>query len=152
MKKTTFTIFILLLISINSFAQGKGQKKYLPKQFKDLYFGMDLSSFKKVRNIEKMKKDTIMGFRTEYFQENIGDGVYEVIYYFTKGEKGILYEMIIDFEFDYDIESELPKLYGEEFGAEEFTLECGENFKLRAWGGKKRLVIAAKIKNTEWDE
>lgn len=152
MKKAIFTLFFLIFISINSFAQGKGQKKYLPKQFQDVYFGMTLSNFMKVRNVELMKRDTTMGFRTEYTQENFDGEVYEVTYYFTNGNNGILYAMFIDFEYDYDLDPVVEKLFGSALGEEEFTIECGEKFKLKAWSFEKRLVILAKIKGTEYDE
>jgi hypothetical protein len=155
MKKTkqiAILLLSMLFITINSFGQGKGQKKYLPKQFQDVYFGMNFTNFKKVKNVEDMKMDSVSGPRIEYIETEVDKEISEVTYYFTKDKKNILYEIIIQYEPDFDLESLIEKLFGLSITDEEFLLNCGESYKMKAWTFESTLVIAAKIKGTEWYE
>jgi hypothetical protein len=109
---------------------AKEQKKHLPKVFSNLWIGMSLDEFKQMKNLSTMEIDE--NEYVSYYTEIINDNeIQECIYQFDKNK--ILYELIIEYRLDFDINGYMQTLYGKPNNGEEWLFEIKEGFKLKIW-------------------
>ena len=97
MKKLIIA-FLFITISVSLIAQSKKDTKgFLPKEFKNLYFGMPFETFLEVKDLGMVEVNKGMEFRLEY-SEKPGGFIKEVVYYFDREGGGPLYELIIEYQ------------------------------------------------------
>ncbi|MCF8296524.1 MAG: hypothetical protein K9J13_03180 [Saprospiraceae bacterium] len=126
------------------------QKKYIPKEFHNLYLGMPLKEIKKVIEFSEEDISKVMSFRLSIVEENKTEQIKEVTYYLDDGEDNPLYEIIIEYNDIAVRDNVVKKLYGEPNHGEEWRFETQE-FPIMVWTYQSKLIIAAKMKGTEWE-
>lgn len=135
----------------------KEQKKYLPKAMKKegMYLGMSHNEFR-FNCMGCISKASFGSFRAEYTDELKDKAFESVSYYVNTAEDNKLYEMILVANPDVDVNELALKLLGDpndESGEWRFyPEETGFPFTLAAWTYKNKLILAADIKGSEWEE
>jgi len=156
MKKLIFLLLILFLItSCSIFKSFKKevhfQTQYLPEQFQDLYLNMPFSEFEKTRNINKMERSDIMSFRISYEEHNPENNINNVTYYIDNEGNLPLYELIIEYNQNFDLTNYIKNKYGSPNFGTEWLYDSKEGFMIKIWTFDNKLVIAGAIKGTEWN-
>lgn len=121
---------------------------------KGLYLGLSKADFLKICPNAEENPDGFK-FRTILVDSNFSERFTHVIYYFDNDGKKPLYEIILIVN---------PELNANEVAKEHFGLPNHKNkewrfpsvqtdlsFNLAAWTHKNKIIIAASIKGTEWE-
>ena len=152
-----YAILLLALVILTSIAPvgnyDGNEKKYLPKTFKKLRFGMSLEAIKKLRG--KLTDISEEGYEfRKVFNEKINkDGIVEVSYYFDNEGDFPIYEMIIVYESEVMRDKVATKLLGApNYKSTKWKMDIGEDYPLVAWSFKNKLVYAIPLKGSEWEE
>lgn len=128
------------------------QIKYFPDAFKNLYFGMPLTEFQKIKPDVKIPSDQIMSFRTEIVENNVSSIIDNVTYYFDNDGNKPLYELIIEYKNETDRNKEADQLLGRPNNGDEWKFDSKEGFDIKAWKFERKLVIIGALPKTEWTE
>lgn len=131
---------------------SKPHTKYLPAEFQNLYFGMPLADFKTIKKDVKMESDGA-SFRLIATEKDMNAQVREVTYYFANTNTSVnpLYEIIIEYKDVFYRDQVASKLYGAPNSGDEWRFDSGEGYQIMIWRFETKLVIAAKMKGTEWE-
>lgn len=154
MKTKYYASFLsLLLISVilTSCASSRSYGKRHPKQLnKEVDFNMSLSDFNSLKgtSTDDMQDDS---FRWIYNETVTDEDMTNIVYYFDKDGEQPLYEMIFIYKDTIARNAAADKLLGEPNFGSEWKLDL-KPYTLTAWKYKSKLVMAAIIPNTEWDE
>ena len=126
------------------------KKQYLPEYFSDLYLGMPYEEFLFIKGKLKKHLADLMSFRFELEERINRNGIRDVIYYFGKTDTKPLYELIIEYEKNFDLQKYLLQKYGNPNHGNEWRFDNGEGVIIMIWTFRNKLVIAGAIKGTEW--
>lgn len=155
-----FSIFVLILAGTSCKTTNKGvkanpharQQQYLPVDFKNLYFGMSMDEFKKIRGVEIARSGGSMDFRVEYTESMFKNPlIKEVTYYFDAENHYPLYELIITYANADERDKVAARYLGSPNNGDEWRFPSGEGFDIKAWKFDNKLVIIGKLLGTEWD-
>ncbi|XOV65990.1 MAG: hypothetical protein ACFHU9_10175 [Fluviicola sp.] len=149
--KTALYPIIFLVLLITSCATSRTYGKKYPEQLnKDVDFNMSLADFNALKGskTDNMKDDT---FRWVYVEEIADDKMTNIVYYFDKDGNQPLYEMIFIYNDTIARDEAADKLLGVPNNGQEWRFEQ-DPYPLTAWKYKNKLVLAAVIPQTEWDE
>ena len=134
-------------------AKHASQQKYFPDEFKNLWFGMSISDFRKATKVKLTPEPALMSFRIEYVQNEFDNPeLKEVTYYFDDDGENPLYEMIIEYHSASQRDRVAASVLGPPNEGEEWKFDSGEGFDLRAWQFRNKLVIIGVLPGTEWEE
>lgn len=132
------------------------QEDYLFKELTEqgLYLGLSQEEFQKIRPNAEENSDGY-DFRTIFVDDAFSERFMNVIYYFDKDGDKPLYEFIMILNPSLDAD-ELAK---EHFGLPNYQdkewrfppVQTDLPFTLAAWTYKNKIVIAATMINTEWE-
>lgn len=150
-KNIAIAIALLMAVACKS-TKTLTQHKYIPSAFHNVRFDMPMDKALKAR--PAMKKIEEVDFRTVFLEEIGKDGIKQVVYYFGTEGSQPLYEMIFIY-FDEDERDEAAEnLLGTPNyeNGKEWMYDSGEGFRIHAWKFKTKLIVAGKIKGTEWEE
>lgn len=148
---------ILLLATISAtilYSQDHStQQRMLPVEFKKLWFGMSLAEFQKKqkKKVAFLGQD-LMEFRVEGKLVKAKGKFKEVVYYFDNEGNKPFYEIIIEYIDQSSRNADATKYLGEPNDGDQWVFDSGEGFKIKAWIFENKLVYAAMIKGTEWEE
>jgi len=155
MKIKTLIIFTSFVLILNSCASMKmhhqHQKQYFPRQIKQLFLGMPLHKFEKIKDVQKMEIYSGFDFRTEYTEIFSEGDIEEITYYFTKGESEILFEFIIKYKPDFNLSGFCRQTYGEHNAGDEWLFESKADFNIMIWTYETKLVIAGTLTGSGWE-
>lgn len=152
-------IFFILLIPIllgsctatkKQTTQPRSQAQILLEQFQNLRLNMPYTEFAKLQKNLSERSD-IMTFRVTYEEEKPNKNIRHVIYYFDNQGNLPLYEIIIEYEEDFDLAKFLKTKYGTPNSGKDWIYDSNEGFKIKVWTFDHKLVIAGIIKGTEWN-
>lgn len=144
-------LYIVLIVFFASNVALKSQN-YLPSEFSNIKFGMDMEKVLKKRSIDTTTVDRSMEFRITYVESVNKDGIEEVAYYFDNEGSKPFYEIIIVYESEDIRDKVAQEVLGEKNYNDEEWEFAGKEYKIRAWTYKTKLIITALIENTEWWE
>jgi hypothetical protein len=136
-------------------AQGhKQQRKYFPKEINSIYLGMSLEEFARARPRlapERLSRDGIRYRWTESFPQK--SSLVAAIYYFGEEGEKPLYEIVLLYRDLSDRGEWVRKKLGPpNFNDREWKLASAEGFLIHAWLHEEKLIFAAELKGTEWEE
>lgn len=126
--------------------------QYLPEDFRNVYFGMPLTEFRDARP-EAEQFVQPMSFRSVY-QESLPQSKYQYAsYYIDKEPQAVLYEVILTYQNEAGRDAEATKLLGEpNYDGTEWRFQTEEGFLLWCWTYQTKLIYAAVLPGTEWEE
>lgn len=131
---------------------NKPTENYLPNGFEDIWLGMSLVEFSSIYRLNELQPYEGISFRIEY-TKTYNTPPYEwVTFYFDRDGSMLLYELIIEFTTPDELIKCMRSKYGEEHNDKEWIYQNPQGFQVRVWSFDKRLVVAAHIKGTEWNE
>lgn len=144
----------LLSIAPSSTHLKYGQeKKYMPNEFKKIKFGMNYSKLSSMRGQLKDMSKKGEDFRKVYAEEINEGGISTVVYYFTTRGGERLYEVIINYDNEEIMQSEADKLLGSpNYKSSEWKLDIKESYPLHAWTYKNKIIYAAPLSGSEWED
>ena len=132
------------------------QEDYLFKELieQGLYLGLSQEEFKVSRPNAEKKIDSF-DYRTTFVDKNFSERFTSIIYYFDKDGEQPLYEFIIFLNENLNAD-ELAK---EHFGLPNYQdkewrfppVQTDLPYTLAAWTYKNKVIIAATMKDTEWE-
>lgn len=132
------------------------QEEYLFKELteKGLYLGLPEEEFVALHPNAERNSDGY-DFRTIFVDENFSERFVNVIYYFDTDSNKPLYEFIMILNQDIDAD----ELAIDHFGLPNYQdkewrfppVQTGLPFTLAIWTYKNKIVIAATLKDTEWE-
>ena len=129
----------------------KKQQKLFPVELGNVWFGMSKQDFTESRPNAKLSSGT-MEFRKVYQEYLEGSPIKKVIFYIDS-ENTILYEMIIEYKDLETREKQVKELIGNpNHKGSKWKFDSGEGFDIYAWVFQSKLVFAAKIEGTEWED
>ncbi len=100
---------------------------------------MSLDEFTQVKDIAQMEIDE--NEYVSYYTETINQAeIQEYIYQFDKNK--VLYELIIEYSLDFDVNGYMIQLYGKPNNGEEWIFELTNGFKLKIWKFINNFCIA----------
>jgi hypothetical protein len=148
-------LFGMSLLAGQVYAQGHGhQKKYFPKEIKNIYLGMSLENFARKRSHlapEHLNRDGIRYRWRESFPEK--SPLLAAIYYFGEKDERPLYEIVLLYRDLSDRGQWVRKKLGApNFNEREWKLSSAEGFLIHAWLHEEKLVFAAELEGTEWEK
>lgn len=155
MKKMTIISLTLLLAFSACFLQRKAQKphqKYLPDEFRNVYFGMPLEEFEKLKKGTDLEQSDLMSFRISITEKKPEKAIKEVTYYFDNENEKPLYELIIEYKDATERDKVARELLGQPNSGEEWAFDTGEGFLIKAWKFDKKLVVVGELPGTEWND
>ena len=115
------------------------KKKYLPKEFKGLFFGMSLDEFRSLKDTQGLKIKT--SAYVSYVTENINNTyVDSYIYQFDRHK--LLYEIIIQFTPHLDAHQYITEYFGQPNQDNEILVQVSEFLFLKIWTYHNRICIA----------
>ena len=126
--------------------------QYFPEVLQGLYMGMPLTEFLDLREVTE--EDTGPNpFRRVFIEEAPQAGIATIVYYCDYDEPGYpLYEVIIQYQNRADRNEWVENNLGNPNSGTEWLYDSGEGFELNLWTFQQKLVLAASIPGTEWDE
>lgn len=160
---TTFcsqtTTRTLLLIAVILFflpvitAQNTSIKKPFPNAVhKKIRFGMTIENFADAFGDRIISVDTSMAFRTVIVQEVNSKDVGELVFYFDNDQDMPLYEIIVNYTSEEKARKEATRLLGApNFNGNEWRY-LYDDLPIWCWVYKNKIVYAAKITGSEWEE
>lgn len=162
MKKILFIGSILLILSIGCNTstkipkEEKPQKEYLFKELisNGLYLGIPRTKFLELRPNVEYNSDAY-DFRSIYVDTNFSERFENVIYYFDNDNQQPLYEFILLLNPDLDADELAREHFGQpNHNNTEWRFPPAKTnlpFTLAAWTYKNKIIIAATISGTEWE-
>lgn len=152
MRTITILVMICLLLGCSGSKKiHSHQKKYLPPELQHLYFGMPFTDFSKIYT--DISVNEIMEFRKSVHIKDFTNDIKELTVYFDNDANIPLYEFIIDY---YDVtfrDDIVALLYGKpNYNNDEWNFDSKEGYDIRIWTFNHKIVIAAFIAGTEWNE
>ncbi|MCR9170969.1 MAG: hypothetical protein NXI10_00640 [bacterium] len=148
--KTLLPLALLALLTSSCASTRSYGKKYPEQLHKEVDFNMSLADFNSLKGTQTsdMKDDS---FRWVYLESIEDEKMTDIVYYFDKDGDQPLYEMIFIYKDTVARNEAADKLLGAPNDGEEWRI-VQEPYTLTAWKYKNKLVMAALIPNTEWDE
>ncbi|MFT6148731.1 MAG: hypothetical protein ACJAUH_001417 [Saprospiraceae bacterium] len=137
--------------------ETNSQDKYLFQELLDsnLYLGMPREDFLMIRPNTEYNSD-VHNFRSIYVEENFSPRFQTLICYLDNDGEQPLYEFILILS---------PKLDAKKIASDHFGLpnhkekewrflvsETGVSYSIAAWTYKNKIIIAATLAGTEWEE
>lgn len=149
----TILLGAILLGSGPVHGQGHGQqRKYFPKEVRNIYLGMSLEDFAKAR--PQMSPGQLSREKIRYrWKESFPDksSLVSAIYYFGEQNEKPLYEIVLVYRDLSDRGQWVRKKLGApNFNEREWKLSSAEGFVIRAWLHDEKLIFAAELEGTEW--
>ena len=115
------------------------KKKYLPKEFKGLFFGMSLDEFKNLKNTSNLKIKT--SAYVSYATEPVNTSEIES-YIFQFDRHKLLYEIIIQFTPQLDAQQYITEHFGQANQDNEILVQVSDFLFLKIWTYHNRICIA----------
>ena len=149
-----FLLFVASVLMLSSCGTSKkltkAHQKYLPVEVRDLYFGMAQQEALSKHPQAEFAQDE--NFRKVYIEQVNSDDLEFIVYYFDVEPTQILYEFILNYKNEQARDKVAADLLGKpNYKNTEWLFETEEGFLINAWKFKNRLVLAAKIAGTEWE-
>ena len=151
-----YLLITILLFAFN-FQQLSGQEAIIKRPFPrevnyKVKFELPLAEFEEGFKREKIERDNSYGFRIVYTQKVDRRNVKDIIYYFDADGDQPLYEVIVSYN-----DEETPRVIAERrFGAPNYKQEEWrfryKDHDIWCWVYNNKIVIAAKVPDTEWYE
>ena len=143
----TTLIFLPLLAP----AQRFDAKTVVPKSLSSYRFGMSLDEFTRKNKMAKTAEG-VMSFRVEYNEKNTSPDIKQVTYYFDADNNKPLYEMIIQFTDVARLNDHCAKKLGSANDGKQWKWTAKDGYIVKAWRFNNTLVIAAGLRDTEWEK
>jgi serine/threonine protein kinase len=126
---------------------------YLPNKppFYNLYLGMAYDNFQKLKSVDQMQRSTQLDFRTELTETVEDEQIESITYYFDNDGNQPLYEFIIKYKPDFNLQNYAISKYGSPNFQKEWSFKSNEGFDIRVWTFESKLVIAGLIAGTEYN-
>lgn len=161
MKTLLQTLIVLTVILISVPVQGqklKAQKKYLPGCIKEMkiYLGMSKNDLLRQCPDCKIESDnSFASFRTVY-NSPLEDDVFSHAVFYVSTTNNDFYEMILIAKDNQNATAYSEKLLGQANAANKewrfYADDTGEPFTIAAWNYMNKLILAASVDGSEWDE
>lgn len=155
MRKLYLPVLFLgiLLGSSQVFGQShRQQKKYFPKEVRNIFLGMPMEDFAKAR--PQMAPGQLSREKIRYrWKESFPDKspLLAAVYYFGNEGERPLYEIVLFYRDLSDRGQWVRKKLGSpNFNDREWKLSSAEGFVIRAWLHDEKLIFAAELEGTEW--
>ncbi|MDX2305991.1 MAG: hypothetical protein NW226_24490 [Microscillaceae bacterium] len=115
------------------------KKKYLPKEFEHVYLGMSLDELQNIKkhNSLKIKTSSFVSYATEMVNNQF---VESYIYQFDRHR--LLYEIIIQYKPELDVEKYLLDNFGKLIQDNELLIQVTNSLYLKIWTYHNRIRIA----------
>jgi hypothetical protein len=157
-RKLTFTstflaIVLFLFYTIDGLAQNKSIKKPFPKEIgEEIYFGMPIEQFYQDFADVSIERDNSMDFRTVLSYEVGKKKVTDLVLYFDNDGTMPLYEIIVIYSSEEKALNMAADLLGKpNFNGTEWRF-LYKDLPLWCWVYKNKIVYAAKVAGSEWEE
>jgi len=159
MQKKLKIFFFSLVILFVSCGIRAGMKSaieqttnYLPYPFKNIDLGMTISEFAAIKDTGRMERSNLMTFRREFTEIINKNEVSNATYYFDNDGHIPFYEIIIEFNEGFNVSEFAQKEYGYPNTGTEWLMDSKKGYNIRIWLFENKLVLAAEMKGTEWNE
>jgi hypothetical protein len=130
--------------------------RYFPELLGDLVFNLSLDEvIAKRPNLAPVNYvNDAFNFRKEFVEEINEAGIKKLVYYFSVNDQKPFYELIIIYENDKIRDKEALRLLGQPNfeNNTEWIIGSRQDYKIKAWKFENKLVLAAQLKGTEWEE
>ncbi len=157
-QKTLF--FLLFALAFSACKSSKSssdsdytnlQERFLTSKIKKSYIGMTQADFLKSHTRDIDISD-VVDFRTQITETFAEGDIKEVTYYFDKDGNKPLYEYIIEFKDGIDVNEIAKSKLGEPNSEDtKWLFDSRKGYKIKAWTFKQKIVLAANLKDTEWE-
>ena len=153
MKKINFLWILCFIFLFSSCFKTTHfqQKKYFPKGFKKVYFGLPLNDFMEDNKDATIEKKSVFKFRTTVYGTCNNKDIKKVTYYFDNDGDKPLYEFIIEYNDSLVRNKIVKKLYSKPNFNDVWRFKSKEGFDIMVWKYESKLIIAGKIKDSEWE-
>ena len=140
-KTISFLIFIIVIaISCSKTSKLiKLQKSYIPAVVSNIYIGIPLTDFKKIRAINNLSVND--GEIITYVKEEYNKDSIPLIHY-QFGHDKKLYEIIIEYDTIFHTKEKYIEKYGTPNNGKEWLITLDKTLKLKIWVYQNRLCIA----------
>ena len=149
-------LFLFVVASLSACKSSKDihatQRQYFPESFKALYLGMPKADAMKARPNMEFAHDS--EFRVEFLEKFENSDLTNAVYYFDDAEPHILYEIILVYKSEEARDKVANALLGtpNSENSQEWYFKTKEDFLMHCWTYKTKLILAGKIRGTEWEE
>ncbi|GAB5417405.1 MAG: hypothetical protein Crog4KO_29870 [Crocinitomicaceae bacterium] len=141
----------LILLSLTSCGSKRDYGKIYPEDLsKKVDFNMSISDFNALKGTSTADMQD-GSFRWVYHEKVEGGDVTDIVYYFDKDGMQPLYEMIFIYNDTTARNAAADKLLGPPNHEGEWRFTNGPH-TISAWKYKTKLILAALIPKTEWNE
>ena len=161
MKK--LIIFGMLLLALGACRNKKELtnnneriNRYFPEILGDLVFNLSMDEvIAKRPNLAPVNYvNDAFNFRKEFVEEVNEAGITKIIYYFDSDEQKPFYEIILIYENEKKRDADAARLLGQPNTENntEWIIGSRQDYKIKAWKFENKLVLAAQLNGTEWEE
>lgn len=128
--------------------------KLLPKEIgSEIYFGMDLASFKDHVGKSAQLVNDEYTFRIVYIQPTGLPDLTAIVYYFDADGTKPLYEIILVYTDENQPKNIAKKIFGKpNFNSTEWRFKNKGTPEIWSWIFKNKIVVVSRIPNTEWTD
>ena len=151
-RYTSYYLYLLLFFS-STILLAQNQATFKEHIFpeginKEIYFGMPLSEFEQIiKSVELVEENS---FRIVFLENLTTSEIQKIVYYFDLDGEKPLYEIIITYSTQQQPVYKAHALFGQpNFNQTEWRVRTNKH-KIWSWVFKEKLVIVAKIPETEW--
>lgn len=148
-----FTLAVIVLATLGCGTLKPGSR-FIPKQFPRLYIGLPFAEFKKLREMGSLRTVKSGDFRIHLLEAVGKDAISTVDYHFVpaaRNPRQPLYEIIVEYLPGFDLRAYMHKKYGPPNNGKEWAFPQGHGLTIHVWQYQQRLVIAANVRGSEWD-
>ena len=147
-----FLCFLVLNLHLDAQPFKNWEKAYFPRGVEKISFGMSYDDLRKKRKNTQTSRDSNDSFRF-ILQEQVDEQEFiDLIYYVDKDGEKPLYEVLVVYPIGTDVREVAEELYGAPNQGEEWWFEHPNGYPINIWVYEQKLVIAAVLPDTEWDE
>ncbi len=126
---------------------ARHQTRYLHDYVSDLYLGMPYQEFQQLKSQARLKRSQTS--LSQYVENVQHGGIRSIVYQFGDKTDRPLYEISIEFEPDFDLQTYAATKYGQPNHVDEWRFNSQEGFVILVWMSHNKLTIAATLPGTE---
>ena len=152
---------LLILVCLFTFLTGcvttesldSGSTRFLPPELAHVSFGQPQADFLQQYPQAMEDHEDGMAFRRIFLRDDVGEAFDSVAYYFDADGDKPLYEVILNYKDPAVRDAWVSSQLGPpNFKDSEWLFDSGEGYSLNAWTFQNKLIFAAILPGTEWDE
>jgi len=150
--KILLSLCFTLLFSCSGLKNKKKlpwHSQFLPIELQNMYLNMPFKKFCNVKQTKKMER-VENSFRVELSELTPFPNIRKITYYIDKENSMPFYEIIIEYNADFDIKTYLDQKFGPPNKRKEWQFDSKEGFNIKIWIYEHKLVYVGTIKGTEW--